>query len=112
MERAIHLADGGAQRRQNNIGLPGISKASIKAAYEFLRTCLFYTEQKSLRAAQAADKWEDVFMKRLENIKTVIDIAQEFDRQINVIKPEDMKPVQDFRIKALLDAATRWITRT
>jgi hypothetical protein len=50
----------------------GIPKEVFHAFAHFVRTIMFYREERSRREAVAAMAWKDVCAKRLQNIKTAM----------------------------------------
>ena len=57
------------------LGLGNITSSAVKALVYLCETIMFYREERSRREAEAANAWEDVYMKRLERAKKARQIA-------------------------------------
>ena len=65
-----------------------ISKEAAAAFLAFCQNIIFYRQDRSRRAAEAASAWEDVYAKRLQNVKTAIQLAASANHQAQVTAAE------------------------
>lgn len=84
-----------------NIALSLVPKDAVKAIVELIKSALFYKQETSMKAAQAALEWEAVRMKRLHNLSEAIRIARNLSQDL---PPDEIPHIPDYRIKNLLDA--------
>lgn len=52
--------------------IPKLSGDAKKAVVKFFKNIIFYEQERSIRSANAALKWEEVYAKRIENAKEIL----------------------------------------
>lgn len=76
-----------------------IPKEVVRAFVGLVEKIMFYDEERLTRRALAASAWEDVYAKRLKNVKTAIEIASS--------NPENIKEIWTGPVERLVQNVIR-----